>query len=105
MAAKPRKQRIAYRFDERYHLGGRGKPPIVSLHRTMNSTGEILNYGLAFIDFTVFSGDNGRVLGYDNGHGVHERHFMGKSSLVDFVSYEDTADRFFAEVDRLRRGK
>jgi hypothetical protein len=105
MAAKSGKQDIAQRYDKRYYLGGPRTPPIVSVHWTKNSTGQILNYGLAFIDFSIFAGDNGRVVGYDNGHGVHERHFMGRSILVDFVSYEDTADRFFVEVDELRKRK
>ena len=35
--------------------------------------------------------DNGRVLGYDNNHGHHHRHFMGQVEAVEFESYEATA--------------
>jgi len=105
MARKSSKQPIAKRYRERIYLGGPGKPPVISVHWTRNAKGEVLNYGLAYIDFSLHPSDNGRVLGYDNGHGVYERHLMGVSGLVDFVSFEETTDRFFAEVDKLRRGE
>jgi hypothetical protein len=47
--------------------------------------------------------DNGRVLGYDNAHGVHERHFMGCVSLVEFESYPALAKGFYQETEALRR--
>ncbi len=43
------------------------------------------------------------MLGYDNAHGVHERHFMGKVQAVEFESYQDTADRFYREIESIRR--
>jgi hypothetical protein len=30
--------------------------------------------------------DKGRILGFDNAHGVHERHHMGQSSPVSRIS-------------------
>jgi hypothetical protein len=47
--------------------------------------------------------DNGRVLGFDNAHGTHERHYMGEVKAVDFAGYTATADRFYREVGALRR--
>ena len=104
MARKPGKQLVHTRFRKRIYLGGPRKPPFVSIYWTRDVDDKLLNYGLAYIDFRVHPGDNGRVLGYDNGHEVHERHFMGHSEVVDFISYEATASRFFAEVRRLRKG-
>jgi hypothetical protein len=51
----------------------------------------------------IFAKDNGRVLGYDNSHGYHHRHFMGVVEAVDFSTYEAQADRFFKEVHELWR--
>jgi hypothetical protein len=34
----------------------------------------VVKYNLAFIHFGLCQQDNGRVLGYDNAHGHHERH-------------------------------
>ncbi len=81
MARTLRKQPIAKRYRERLYLGGPGKPPVISIYWTRNAKGEVLNYGLAYIDFSFYTGDNGRVLGYDNGHKVHERHFMAGRKL------------------------
>jgi hypothetical protein len=38
--------------------------------------------------------DNGRVLGYDNDHGYHHRHYLGIEEKVDFNSFEDVKKRF-----------
>ena len=47
--------------------------------------------------------DNGRVLGYDNSHGFHHRHFMGKVETIKFKDYETLASRFRDEVQELWR--
>jgi hypothetical protein len=47
--------------------------------------------------------DNGRVLGYDNSHGFHHRHFMGKVAAVEYSSYPSQLRRFIAEVHELWR--
>jgi hypothetical protein len=47
----------------------------------------------------LHQGDNGRVLGYDNAHDYHHRHYFGNISPVDdFVSYEDIIERFESEI-------
>jgi hypothetical protein len=42
----------------------------------MDEQGNMVNYSLAYIDPTICSKDNGRVLGYDNSHGHHHRHLL-----------------------------
>jgi hypothetical protein len=63
----------------------------------------VVRYNLAFLLPHRFPHDNGRVLGFDNAHGVHERHYMGDVKQVSFKDYRDTAERFFQEVRALRR--
>lgn len=64
---------------------------------------EVVRYNLAFLLPHLFYPDNGRVLGFDNAHGVHERHFMGEVRVVEFENYESTANRFYLEVEAIRR--
>jgi hypothetical protein len=65
--------------------------------------GEVVHYSLAYIYHRVCGVDNGRVLGYDNSHDYHHRHFMGAVEPVQFESYEAVAKRFYAEVAKLRK--
>ncbi|MBY0577046.1 MAG: hypothetical protein K2P67_10700 [Gallionellaceae bacterium] len=57
----------------------------------------ITRYNLAYINHAIYRGDNSRVLGFDNAHDFHHRHYMGKVETVEFVSYETTLERFQKE--------
>lgn len=57
----------------------------------------VTRYNLAYINHAIFRGDHGRVLGFDNAHGYHHRHFMGNVEAVEFESYEATLERFQRE--------
>ena len=65
--------------------------------------GTVVKYNLAYINHIVCRVDNGRVLGYDNNHDQHHRHFMGDVSSVDFKGYEPLLKRFRAELKQLWR--
>lgn len=65
--------------------------------------GEVVRYNLAFIHHKLFSRDNGRVLGYDNRHEYHHRHFMGRVEPFPYSSYAALLDLFLSEVDVLRK--
>lgn len=67
-----------------------------------DAQGKTVRYNLAFINFHLYSGDNGRVLGYDTAHGALHRHFAGKVEAMAPVSYGETLERFIAEVEDLR---
>ncbi len=56
--------------------------------------GRVTRYNLAYINHKVYQGDNGRVVGYDNQHGYHHRHYFGDVEPIDFVSFEDVEERF-----------
>ena len=57
----------------------------------------VTRYNLAYINHAIHQGDNGRVLGFDNAHGYHHRHYQGEIEAVEFVSYEATQERFQQE--------
>lgn len=68
----------------------------------VDEKGKITRYNLAYINLQLFSGDNGRVIGFDNAHGYHHRHYYGKVEAVSFTSYEDTEMLFEKEWLALR---
>ena len=65
--------------------------------------GAVVAYNLAYINLKRCRVDNGRVLGYDNSHGYHHRHFMGIVMAVDFTTYAAHFKRFLQEVHELWR--
>ena len=62
---------------------------------------KVVSYALAYINPLIFSGDNGRVLGYDNSHGYSHRHYMGSITAEPFTGYEALYDRFEQEWQTL----
>lgn len=65
--------------------------------------GHMVRYNLAFINPHLFPRDNGRVLGYDNGHGGHHRHCLGVVTPYPFTGYEALLTRFLQEVEEFRK--
>ena len=65
--------------------------------------GKVVAYSLAYINLKQCPLDNGRVLGYDDSHGYHHRHFMGRVQAVEFSTYAALAERFIGEVHELWR--
>lgn len=63
----------------------------------VDEQGRVVRYNLAYINHKIFQSDNGRVVGYDNAHGFHHRHFMGVVEPVEFRSFEDIEERFQAD--------
>ena len=76
---------------------------------TNKSKTVVTRYNLAYINHSIYRGDNGRVLGFDNAHDYHHRHCMGKVEAIEFVSYEEILERFQIEwleiVSRQRKPK
>jgi hypothetical protein len=72
---------------------------ILKIEAWENDKGKIVKYGMAYINHLIFSDDNGRVLGYDNTHNFHHKHYFGEISEVsDFISYTDLVNRFEKEI-------
>lgn len=69
----------------------------IKIQYLSDDEGNVLTYSMAYINSKIFSGDNGRVVGYDNAHGYHHRHYMGKIEPVEYVSLEDTMSKFQAD--------
>lgn len=69
----------------------------------VNEQGKVVRYNLAYINHHLYRGDNGRVVGYDNQHGYHHRHYLGTAEPVDFISFEDVESRFECDWLALRK--
>jgi hypothetical protein len=69
----------------------------------VNGKDEVVQYNLAFLLPHLSRADKGRVLGFDNAHGTHERHYMGEARTVPFRGYLATAKRFYREAEAIRR--
>jgi len=68
----------------------------------VDEQGKVTRYNLAYINHTLHSDDNGRVVGYDNQHGYHHRHYFGVVAPVNFTSFEDIEDQFQTDWTALR---
>ena len=58
------------------------------------TTDQVARYNLAYINHNIYGLDNGRVVGHDNAHGYHHRHFKGAVKPIDFISFKDIEARF-----------
>jgi len=58
------------------------------------ATGEVVTYSMAYINDSICSVDNGRVIGFDNAHGEHHKHVMGQYIPVEFESFAKTMKLF-----------
>ena len=63
--------------------------------------GKVTRYSLAYINHHLSCTDNGRVLGYDNAHGYHHKHYMGNIEAVEFKSFEALEKQFDLEFEVL----
>ena len=61
--------------------------------------GKIVKYSIVYINHLIYADDNGRVLGYDNTHNYHHKHYLGQITPVEsFISYQDLVERFEKEI-------
>lgn len=96
-----RKAKTKFRkvVSEQFPINSKRGGGIIKIDAWENENGEVVKYSLAYINHLIFSGDNGRVIGYDNTHSFHHKHYFGEISEVDdFTSYQDLVDRFESEI-------
>ena len=89
--------------DDTMYLGRPRRGAILKEEVWQSQDGQVVKYSLAYVSPTVCGADNGRVLGYDNSHDHHHRHFMGRQESFAFSGYEAVARRFYDEVRELWR--
>ena len=90
--------------DEQYALSSKKGGGVLRREVWVDKSGKTVAYNLAYINHAIYQRDNGRVLGHDNSHGYHHRHFLGEVTAVSFTSFENTAEKFEAEWLDIRNG-
>ncbi len=61
--------------------------------------GQVVKYSMAYLNKDIFPEDNGRVVGYDNSHDFHHKHYMGQIiEIDDFVGYQELVMRFKNDI-------
>jgi len=84
---------------EQYPVSPKRGGGLVKIEVWENEKGEVVKYSMTYINHLIYGHDNGRVLGYDNTHNFHHKHYFGEiSEVIDFVNYEDLVERFEHEL-------
>ena len=91
--------------DERHKISNKRGNGLLRRETWEDEQGNIIKYNLAYINHQLYPGDNGRVVGFDNQHGYHHRHFMGKTESMEFTTFEALENQFDQEWSSLLRGK
>jgi hypothetical protein len=92
------------RVDQTLHLSGKRRGAVLK-EEVWYEGGSVVKYSLAYINAQICADDNGRVLGYDNTHEYHHRHFMGQVEKIEFHGYEELVGRFERELHALWRAE
>ena len=59
----------------------------------------IIKYNMVYINKNIFPNDNGRVMGYDNSHNFHHKHYFEQITQLDnFINYQELVKRFRDEL-------
>jgi len=60
---------------------------------------QVVKYNMVYINKRIYPNDNGRVMGYDNSHDFHHKHYFGEiTELDDFASYQKLVQRFKNDI-------
>ena len=88
-------------IDESFTIHQRKGNGLIRRQVWVDDEGEVTRYSLAYINHQIFNGDNGRVLGYDNAHAYHHKHYLGEVSPVAFINFDELEDQFQQEFEVL----
>jgi hypothetical protein len=92
------------RIDQTLHLSGKRRGALLKEEVWYEGT-RVVKYSLAYINARMCAVDNERVLGFDNTHQYHHRHFMGGIEKIEFHGYEALVARFERELYALWRAE
>lgn len=101
-AAKKRAEKLVKVTDEAMIVRCVAGHGLIREEMWEDEQGNAVRYNLAFINFHLFSRDNGRVLGYDTAHGQLHRHFAGTVKDIEPAPFQVIVARFMSEVDELK---
>jgi hypothetical protein len=88
-------------IDEIWHIPKKKGNGQVRRQAWINKAGTVVRYSLAYINSRLCHADNGRVLGYDNAHGYHHKHYFGEITPIEFINFETIEIQFQLEFEVL----
>ena len=91
--------------DEQHAIPRRKGNGVLRYYLTVDKSGNLLRYSLAYINRRLCTIDNGRVAGYDNDHGFHHKHCMGTVTPVNFQNYQAILEQFEQEWRKYHESK
>ena len=100
---RPRRKSVAVKVVDETTILGRPRRGAKLKEEVWQTDGKVTKYNLAYVNFLICQQDHGRVLGFDNSHGYHHRHFMGTVAPYKFHTYESLAAHFHEQVAELWR--
>jgi Family of unknown function (DUF6516) len=92
-------------IDETHHIASKRGNGQLRREVWIDNKGVVTRYNLAYINHSMTTKDNGRVIGYDNQHGYHHRHHLGEISAVTLTTFEAIEFAFEADWTALRMKK
>lgn len=96
MAKKTKLTKIIF---EQFSINKKSGGGIIKFEAWQDHHKKIVKYNMAYINPSLFYEDNGRVIGYDNAHNFHHKHYFGKIyKVTDFISYEYLVKNFKQEI-------
>jgi hypothetical protein len=100
--AAPRLKKVV---DEVHAISARRGNGKIRVETWVDKARNVVRYNFAYINHSIFAGDNGRVLGYDSQHGRHRRHYLGIVTEIAFESVEEIETLFEGKLHQLlKRG-
>lgn len=92
-----RKLKVKKSLDETHKIPDKKGNGILKFSVDSDENGNLVRYSLVYINTKICNVDNGRVLGYDNDHGYHHKHYMGKVEKINFISFDNINKLFETE--------
>jgi hypothetical protein len=81
-----------------------GRGGLIKIEAWEDENGDIVRYNMAYINHAIFADDNGRVIGYDNAHNYHHKHYFGKIFRVEnFRNYKELLRQFEKEIKEISK--
>ena len=96
--SKTKKRDYVKVIDEQFIVPG-GKGGGVVKFEAWEYEEKVIKYIMVYINKQLFPNDNGRVVGYDNSHDFHHKHYFGQiTELDDFINYQELVVRFRNDI-------
>jgi len=93
------KRQFVKTVSERFPVPKRKGGGLIKIEVWEDEDDSVVKYSIAYINHLHCSQDNGRVLGYDNTHNYHHKHYFGQIFPVDsFTNYEALLEQFEEEI-------